>query len=131
MRRRTYDLEDRLLDYAAMIIDLAEKLPKTLAGSHVGSHLLRSGTSPLFHHGEAEEAESPRDFVHKLKVCLKELRESKRAVRLIRKAGLVQPASGVDPVLKEADELIRIFATSIRTAKRGPGEVRSSPKVGT
>ena len=51
--------------------DLAEKLPKTLAGSQVGSHLLRSGTSPLFHHGEAEEAESPRDFVHKLKVCLR------------------------------------------------------------
>ncbi len=116
MGDRTWDLEDRLLDYAAMIIRLAEAFPKTATGKHVGDHLLRSGTSPLFHHGEAEAAESTKDFVHKLKVCLKELREAHRALRLAVRVGLVRPGSGVDASLRETDELIRIFVASIRTA---------------
>jgi four helix bundle protein len=116
MADRAWDLEDRLLDYAAMIIRLAEGFPKTPAGQHVGDHLLRSGTSALFHHGEAEAAESPKDFVHKLKVCLKELREAHRTLRLAVRVGLVQPGSEVDPTLRETDELIRIFVASIRTA---------------
>ena len=116
MSERAWDLEDRLLEYAAMIVRLAEGFPKTPVGRHVGDHLLRSGTSPLFHHGEAEAAESPKDFVHKLKVCLKELREAKRGLRLVERVGLIQPASDVGPVLRETDELIRIFVASIRTA---------------
>jgi len=115
---RTYDLEDRLLEYAAMIVRLTEEMDTTRAGNHVGGQLLRSGTSPLFNHGEAEAAESPRDFVHKMGVCLKELRESKRALRLIRKVPLVRPPAKVDPVLGETEELIRIFFASIRTAEK-------------
>jgi four helix bundle protein len=83
MAEQKYDLEDRLLDYSVRIIRLVEEMPTTRAGNHVGGQLLRSGTSPLFNHGEAESAESPRDFVHKLRVCLKELRESRRALRLV------------------------------------------------
>jgi four helix bundle protein len=118
MGEREYDLEDRLLEYAASVIRLVEKMVNTRAGNHVGGQLLRSGTSPLFNHGEAQAAESPRDFIHKMKICLKELRESHRALRLVRKVPLINDPSEVDPFLRETDELIRIFVTSIRTAQK-------------
>jgi len=78
-----YDLEERLLEYSARIIRMAERLPNTRAGNHIGSQLLRSGTSPPPNHGEAQAAESANDFVHKLNICLKELRESHRWLLLI------------------------------------------------
>ena len=112
-----YDLEERLLNYAAEIIKSTEKLPSSRAGNHVAGQLLRSGTSPLSNHGEAEAAESHDDFVHKLKVCLKELRESLRWIRLVRKSQL-RSESQVLPLEKESDELIRIFVASIRTSKQ-------------
>ena len=114
---RVFDLEDRLLDYAAAIVRLVEELPKSRAGNHVAAQLLRSGTSPLPNHGEAESAESPADFIHKLKVCLKELRETKRWLRLVARIPAL-PAHAVDPLLGETVELIRIFAASIRTAEK-------------
>ena len=123
---RTWDLEERLLKYSAEVVKLTERLVKTRAGNHVGGQLLRSGTSSYFNHGEAEGAESQRDFVHTLGVCLKELRESERALRLIERVPLVDPPSDVQPLLKETDELIRIFKASVRTAsaqmlKEDPG----------
>jgi four helix bundle protein len=118
MAERKYDLEDRLLEYAALIIRLVEAMSNTRAANHVGGQLLRSGTSPLFNHGEAQAAESPNDFVHKMKVCLKELRESKRALRLVKKVPLIEDSAEVDVLLSETDELIRIFVTSIRTAEK-------------
>jgi four helix bundle protein len=111
----SYDLEERLLEYSVRIIRLVERLPATRAGNHVASQLLRSGTSPLPNHGEAQAAESPKDFVHKLKVCLKELRESYRWLRLIQRVPLLQPKL-VDPLVLETDELIRIFVSSIKTS---------------
>ena len=121
---RVFDLEDRLLDYAAAIIRLVEELPKTRAGNHVSSQLLRSGTSPLPNHGEAESAESPADFVHKLKVCLKELRETKRWLRLVVRIPMLS-SNVVNPLLQETIELIRIFAASIRTAEQRGGQAKS------
>jgi four helix bundle protein len=118
MAERTYDLGDRLLEYAAAIVRLVEKMQSTRAANHVGGQLLRSGTSPLFNHGEAQAAESPNDFVHKMKVCLKELRESDRALRLVDKVPLSHEPATVDSLLRETDELIRIFVTSIRTAEK-------------
>lgn len=115
---RKYDLDDRLLEYAAGIVRLVEEMDNTRAGNHVGRQLLRSGTSPLFNHGEAEAAESPRDFVHKMGVCLKELRESKRALRLAQKVPLIRPPSKMAPLLDETEELIKIFFASIRTAQK-------------
>jgi four helix bundle protein len=114
---QAYDLEERLLNYAAAIIKFTEKLPSSRAGNHVAGQLLRSGTSPLSNHGEAEAAESHEDFVHKLKVCLKELRESLRWIRLVRKSQLL-PEPQILPLEKESDELIRIFVASIRTSKQ-------------
>ena len=118
MGSKKYDLEERLLAYASMIIRLVERLPNTRAGNHIAGQLLRSGTSPLPNHGEAQASESSRDFIHKFKVCLKELRESKRWLRLIKRVPLINPVSSVDPVLQETEELIRIFVTSIKTVQR-------------
>ncbi len=97
---------------------LVERLPKTRAGNHVGGQLLRSGTSPLFNHGEAQAAESQNDFVHKLRICLKELRESQRALRLILRVPLVTEPGETQAAHRETDELIRIFVASIRTAEK-------------
>lgn len=113
-----FDLEERLLEYAARIIRVVENLPNTKAGNHIAGQLLRSGTSPLPNHGEAQAAESAADFIHKLKISLKELRESYRWLRLIRRVPLVEPAAKIDALLHETEELIRIFVASIRTAER-------------
>ena len=110
------------------IVRFVEKMPNTRAANHVGGQLLRSGTSPLFNHGEAQAAESTNDFVHKMKVCLKELRESQRALRLIQKAPLTNDPADLDPFLRETDELIRIFVASIRTAENN--KVRENPEDG-
>ena len=115
--KKEYDLEEMLLTYAVAIIEIVERLPKTKVGTHIGGQLLRSGTSPLSNHGEAQSAESPKDFVHKMRICLKELRESLRWLGLIRRAPSLKLGSEVDPALKETDELIRIFVKSVQTAE--------------
>lgn len=112
-----YDLEDRLLQYAVRIIRLVDALPPTKAGRHVADQLLRCGTSPLANHGELQGAESRKDFIHKLGICLKEIRETHRWLRLIEKVPLLPP-SKIAPLLNETDALIRIFVTSLRTAER-------------
>lgn len=117
MESRKYDLDERLLEYAAAIIRMVERLPNTRAGNHVAGQLLRCGTSPLPNHGEAQASESRDDFIHKFSICLKELRESHRWLRLIRRVPLVQPPSSIDPLIHETEELIKIFKTSIRTAR--------------
>jgi four helix bundle protein len=112
-----YDLEERLLSFPANIIQLTESLPGTRAGNHVAGQLLRSGTSPLANHGEAQAAESPNDFLHKLRICLKELRETFRWLQLVEKAGLIANPPELQALIHETDELIRIFVTSIRTTQ--------------
>jgi four helix bundle protein len=123
--RRKFDLEERLLEFASAVIDLSEKLPPSRAGNHVAGQMLRSGTSPYSNHGEAESAESREDFIHKLKVCLKELRETRRWARLIKRKHWVEGDTTLPFVLSESEELIRIFMSSIRTtqqnAKKQPG----------
>jgi four helix bundle protein len=116
--RRHYDLEDRLLDFAVQIIELTETLPNTRAANHLAGQLLRSGTSPCGNHGELESAESRKDFVHKLKICLKELRETRRWLRLLARLKRIKSPTSLPEGLNESDELIRIFVASIRTAER-------------
>ena len=118
MADREFDLEERLLSYSARVVRLVESLPNNRSGNHIGGQLLRCGTSPYIHHGEAEAAESPSDFIHRMKVCLKELREAFRCLRLIQAVPLVKPPSKVDDLRTETEELIKIFFTSVRTAKR-------------
>jgi len=117
-KHRKFDLEERLLEFASAVIDLSEKLPDSRAGNHVAGQILRSGTSPYPNHGEAEDAESREDFIHKLKICLKELRETRRWARLIKRKGWAKAETTLIFILGEADELIRIFFSSIQTARR-------------
>ena len=117
-QNRKFDLEERLLEFASAIIDISENLPDSRAGNHVAGQILRSGTSPYPNHGEAEDAESREDFIHKLKICLKELRETRRWARLIKRKGWAKDETTLIFILSEADELIRIFFSSIQTAKR-------------
>jgi four helix bundle protein len=112
-----FDLEDRLLDFSARIIRLVDALPNTRAANHVAGQLVRCGTSPYGNHGEVEAAESRRDFVHKLRICLKELKETKRWLRLLQKASLV-PEKKMGAILGETEELIKIFFASVRTAEK-------------
>jgi four helix bundle protein len=115
---RKYDLEERLLEFAAAVIDLSEKLPNTRAGNHLAGQFLRAGTSPYGNHGEAQAPESADDFIHKMKICLKELRESLRWARLIDRKHWLANDAQLSYVLRESDELIRIFKASIQTAER-------------
>jgi len=125
---RKFDLEDRLLVFASAVIDLSESLPATRAGNHVAGQVLRSGTSPFPNHGEAEAAESREDFIHKLKICLKELRETRRWARLVKHKAWVKNETTLLFLLGESEELIRIFHASIQTAKRNAEtEVRKPP----
>jgi len=120
-KERKFDLQERFIDYAVRIIKLSEALPETKAGKHVSSQILRSGTSPAPNYGESQSAESPADFVHKLKVALKELRETEIWLKIIMRAQMVKPAALVEPLLRETDELIAILFKSVETAsKRKP-----------
>jgi four helix bundle protein len=112
-----FDLEDRLLEFSARIIRLVDALPNTRAANHLAGQLLCCGTSPYGNHGEGEAAQSRKDFIHKLKVCLKELKETRRWLRLVAKSSMMPPPK-IAAILNETEELIRIFFSSVRTAER-------------
>jgi four helix bundle protein len=128
-RGKKYDLEERLLEFASAVIDLSEKLPNSRAGNHIAGQILRSGTSPYAVHGEAESAESRDDFIHKIKVCLKELRETRRWARLIRRKSWAHDDPTLIFVQSESEELIRIFMSSIRTARANALKAQATGKV--
>jgi four helix bundle protein len=123
-----FDLEERLLEFATAVIQFVRTLEKSDAGRHVAGQLLRSGTAPLGHHGEAQAAESPRDFVHKMKIGLKELRESIRWIKLCQRVPLSNEVELNQNLLRECDELSRIFAASVRTATRNQLQPTAKPK---
>lgn len=116
--RPRFDLEGRLLEFAAAIIELSERLPSTRSAQHVAGQLLRSGTSPYANHGEAQDAESRDDFVHKMKLCLKELRETARWLLLVRRMGWRAEPGRVDSMVDECGQLLRIFKSSVTTAQK-------------
>lgn len=116
MSVRKFDLEDRLIDFALMINNIVEILPHTRLGNHLAGQIIRSGTSSALNYGEAQAAESPNDFIHKLKVILKELRETRVCLKIIIRKPLL-PDSNIEKVLQENNELIAIFLKSIETAK--------------
>ena len=110
-------LEDRLIDSSVLIIRLTNSLEKSYTGNHLSGQIIRSSTSPALNYGEAQSAESKKDFIHKMGICLKELRETFVCLKIIEKAAL---SSNIDIVVKaksDANELISIFVSSIKTAK--------------
>ncbi len=114
--RRGEELEERLLDFAVRVGKVVDALPNSRLGRHVATQLVRSGTSPAPNYAEACNAESKRDFVHKLGICLKELRESRCWIRLILKAELL-PEQRMTDLLDESNQLCNIIGKSIATAK--------------
>jgi four helix bundle protein len=116
-------LSDRLLDLAARVGNVVDALPDTRLGRHIASQLVRSGTSPLPNYEEARGAESRADFVHKLNIALKELRESRAWLRLIIRSALL-PAVRLEELLDEATQLCNIVAKSVVTAKNNKSRSR-------
>jgi four helix bundle protein len=110
-------LEDRLIDFAALIINISDNFKKNYAGNHLAGQIIRSGTSPALNYGEAQSAESPKDFVHKMGICLKELRETFVCIKIIEKAKLTSDINSLTIAKNEANELISIFVASIKTSK--------------
>jgi four helix bundle protein len=111
------ELENRLIDFAATIIIAASKFKGNYAGNHLGGQIIRSGTSPALNYGEAQSAESTKDFIHKMGICLKELRETFVCLRIVEKASLTSDLNNLMMVKAEANELIAIFVSSIKTVK--------------
>jgi len=99
MNKQSYDLEERLLEFSVRIIMIVEQLPNTRTANHVAGQLLRSGTAPYPNHGEAQAAESPNDFIHKLRISSKELRETQRWLKLIRRVPLIKKPEILDHIL--------------------------------
>ncbi len=109
-------LEERLIDFAVRIIKLSASLPKTPAGNHIAGQILRAGTSPAPNYGEARGAESQADFVHKLRIVLKELNETSIWLRIIKRAQLLSEES-LSQILEESTSLCKIFTASLKTAR--------------
>ncbi len=110
------DIAERLVDFAVRIVKLCDGLPKSYAGRHMANQLLRSGTAPAAHYAEARGAESTKDFIHKLKICLKELNESAVWLKIIARSDMFSREKLRD-IYQECTELSRIINASIKTAK--------------
>lgn len=108
-------LEERLINFAVAIVSVVESLPSSKAGNHIANQLIRSGTSPAPNYGEAQSAESRNDFIHKMKISLKELRETLVWLKIIARMRLGH-CSGIAAAIIECDELIAIFVSSTKTA---------------
>ena len=111
------DIEERLIDFAVRVIRVCEALPERPAYRHIRGQLLRPGTSPAPNYGEARGAESGKDFVHKLKVVLKELNESRVWLKIMIRAEMMQE-NQLSALLDECDQLCRIVSASIQTAQK-------------
>ncbi len=115
------ELEDRLIDFGVRIGKLSASLPRSSAGRHIAGQILRSGTSPAPNYGEARGAESAADFIHKLRIVLKELNETSIWLRLIDRSQLLKTNLLAD-IVKENSELCRIFTASLKTARQKNGK---------
>jgi len=114
---RADELEERLIEFAVRIVRLSASLPKTPAGKHIAGQIMRSGTSPAPNYGEARGAESHADFVHKLRIVLKELNETKIWLRVIERSEMLKKELMVD-IVGENKELCRIFTATLKTARK-------------
>ena len=117
-KERNYDLQERLIDFAVRVLNVVKSLPNSRVGNHVAGQFIRSGTSPAPNYGEAQSAESRKDFIHKMKVALKELMETLVWLLMIQRKPLVEPFDKFSPRIEENNELISIFVTSIATAQK-------------
>ena len=118
LQSRADELEERLIDFAVRIVNLSSRLPKTPTGKHIAGQIMRSGTSPAPNYGEARDAESHADFVHKLRIVLKELNETCIWRRVIERSNLLRKEL-LGEIVGENTELCKIFTASLKTARNG------------
>jgi len=118
MKKAAMALNERLVDFAVRIIKVTEALPSSRTGNHLRDQLLRSGTAPAPNYAEGQGAESRDDFIHKLKIAVKELRETEVWLKIILRSELIHPEEKLLPLLAETNELIAILVRSIKTAQR-------------
>jgi four helix bundle protein len=114
---RKAELEERLIGFAAQVIMFTKSIENSFAGNHLSGQVIRSSTSPALNYGEAQSAESKKDFIHKMGICLKELRETYNCIRIIERTCLSKDINKTNDLKKEVNELISIFVASIKTAK--------------
>jgi four helix bundle protein len=115
---KKFDLEDRIINFSSRIIDVVEALPKTRAANYIAGQLIRCGLAPSLMYGESQAAESRDDFIHKMKILVKELKETRVSLKLIIIKQMIKPISKLDLVRKENEELIAIISKGIETAKK-------------
>lgn len=116
-KEKIFNLEERLISFAVEIFNVAEQLSNTRPGIYISGQIVRSGAAPALIYGEAQSAESRKDFIHKMKLALKELRETFISLKIIKRKPLVKDFEKTDYLLSECNELISIFVSSIKTAK--------------
>lgn len=110
---KTYDLEERLVNFAAEIALFCKTIPNDLTGQYYGNQLLRSGGGSALNFGEMQGAQSDKDFKNKAAISLKELKESRINLKILAKIGYAD-SSKIEEFLNEVEELIRIMATIIK-----------------
>jgi four helix bundle protein len=118
--KNKFDLNERLIDFAVCIINISEAIPKNFAGNHIAGQLVRCGTSPALNYGEAQSAESRNDFIHKMKISVKELRETFNCLKIIYRKKWYRE-DYLEEIISENNQLISIFVKSIDTARKNTG----------
>jgi four helix bundle protein len=113
-----FDLEERLINFAVLTLNIAESLPELKGSIHLAGQLTRSGTAPALQYGEAQAAESRKDFIHKMKVALKELRETLICLKILERKNYLKSTDLLVKALSENNELISIFVKSVNTVIR-------------
>ena len=113
-------LQERLIKFSVSILNLSERFPSHYSGKYFSQQLIRSGTSPALNYAEALSAESKADFIHKMKICLKELRETQVNLQIVFEKNYVKEMN-LD-IMNECSELVAIFTSSIKTLKKERGK---------
>ena len=115
---KSFDLDERMIDFSIKVIHLTENLPKSNTGIYFSDQLMRSVSSAVLNYSEAQSAESRKDFIHKVKVSLKELRETFAGLRIIERLNNKQSPEDISYLIKENNELISILVKSVKTARK-------------
>jgi len=116
MAKYKYDIENQLISFSVQIILVCGSINQSFATEHLAKELIRSTTLAALNYGEAQSAQSPRDFLHKMRLCLKELRESLVNLKIQKGANLIKDLNKLDDLIVEINQLIAIFVTSIKTS---------------
>jgi len=117
-----YNLSERLISFSAAAIKISERFPKIAAATNIAGQVVRSASAPALHYGEAQASESPKDFIHKMKGALKELRETYNALQIARKMSWL-PDEDFAWIIDENNQLISIFFASVRTAEKNMNNI--------